>query len=306
MKNLNYRKTLRIIGIIGSLACILIFINKPSFPTPDKLLVFLAFAGLSLSQAKELLKRLLPFVALLIVYESFRGLAHSINNHVNYTFMAKFDERLFGSLPTAALQRHLWHGSVQWYDFVLYITYMLHFVMPLALAIIIWKMRDKYYWQFMYSYVVLSFAGFVTYFIYPAAPPWMASDKKLIEPITRVSSHVWAALGVNDFPSLYNKIAPNPVAAVPSLHCAYATLFAVIVFKLFGKKWGALSSIYPLLMCFGVVYQGEHYVFDVILGIIFAFSAFYIIEFIFALKSKIIQFKETEQLSTNESSPDYV
>lgn len=221
-----------------------------------------------------MLKRFVPFVSLLLVYESFRGLAHQLNNHVNYLWMPHIDRTLFGVLPTSWLQQHWWHGQVQWYDFAFYVFYMLHFVFPLALAVIVWKVRDNYYWQYVANYIVLSFAGFLTYLLFPAAPPWMASDKGLIEPITRVSSSVWYALGIQDFPSVYNKIAPNPVAAVPSLHAAYATLFVLFVHTLFGKKWALLAMIYPLMIWAGTVYQGEHYAIDAILGIVYALTTY--------------------------------
>ena len=282
----NKAQFYRIVGGLGLVVTLGIYVVRPSFPTPDKLLIVLAFTGMLFGQAKELLKRLLPFVVLLVVYESFRGLAHKLNTHVHFTFMADFDKWLFGSLPTKSLQNVMWHGTVQWYDFVFYIVYMLHFVMPLGLAILIWKKRDKFYWRFMAAYVALSFMGFMTYLIYPAAPPWMASDKGLIEPITRVSSNVWYALGVHDFPSLYNKIAPNPVAAVPSLHAAYAALFAIIIYRLFGKKWGAIAALYPSLMFIGIVYLGEHYVFDVLLGIIYAVAAYLIANLMLNKKAK--------------------
>lgn len=272
------RQIVRIIGAVGAIAYVIFFAIRPSFPTPDKILIFLIFASMYFGQTKELLKRFLPFVTLLVIYESFRGLAHTLNTHVNFTFMAKFDIWLFGSLPTASLQHWLWHGVVRWYDFVFYFVYTLHFIMPLALAVLVWKLRDHYYWRFVSSYVALSFAGFLTYLLYPAAPPWMASEMGYIQPIVRVSSSVWYALGVHDYPSLYSKIAPNPVAAVPSLHAAYAILFVIYIFKLFGKKWGTVALLYPFLMCFGIVYEGEHYVFDVILGAIYAFLAFFLVE----------------------------
>jgi membrane-associated phospholipid phosphatase len=261
--------------MIGTLVCVVLFVRTPSFPTPDKLLVFLTFVFMCFGQALEMLKRLVPFVALLLVYESFRSVADLVNSNVHYSFMARFDEWLFGRLPTAQLQQWWWHGHVQWYDFVFYVTYMLHFVFPIILAIFVWKLRDSFYWRLITMYVVLSFAGFLTYLFYPAAPPWMASDHGYIQPITRISSHVWYAMGIHDFPSLYNKIAPNPVAAVPSLHAAYAALLSIVVFKLFGKKWGTLTLIYPFLICLGTVYLGEHYAFDAILGIGYAFGAYF-------------------------------
>jgi membrane-associated phospholipid phosphatase len=105
----------------------------------------------------------------------------------------------------------------------------------------------------------------------------MAAEKAYIEPITRISSHVWFALGIEDFPSVYNKISPNPVAAIPSLHAGFATLFSIWVFRLFRWKWGLISLVYPLAIYFGTVYQGEHYAIDEILGALYAVVAFVIV-----------------------------
>jgi membrane-associated phospholipid phosphatase len=275
------KKIWQFVGIAGTLACIVIFVRKPSFPTPDKLLVFLTFLFLSFNQGLQLLKRLWPFIALLLVYDSFRGIADHLNKHVNFNAMIRADEWLFGTLPTAKLQEWLWHGYVQWYDFVFYAPYIMHFVLPVCLVILIWKLHEKFYWRAVSMYVILSFMGFLTYLLFPAAPPWMASDLGYIQPIERVSSHVWGAMGLNDFPSFYSEISPNPVAAVPSLHAAYAALFSIIVFKVFGRKWGALSLIYPVLLSIGIVYQGEHYVVDVLLGFVYAIAAYYLTLWLF-------------------------
>ena len=285
----------QIVGVIATIASIIIFIREPSWPTPDKLLVFGTFVALIFHQAKEMLKRFVPFVGLLLVYESFRGIVPHLNTHVNFTWMVDVDRLLFlGNLPTVWLQEHLWHGQVQWYDFVLYITYMLHFVLPLALAFVIWKLKPLYYWRYVTAFLVVSFAGFITYLAFPAAPPWMASDMGYIPHIERVSSHVWAALGIHDFPSLYNKMAPNPVAAVPSLHAAYATLFALFAFKLFKSRWKYLSLLYPVFIYFGTVYQGEHYAIDELLGGVYAVGAYiaapYVLTFIQKLWIKISTF----------------
>lgn len=263
-------------GLLATVVSLIVFIREPSWPTPDKLLVFATFVCMIFGQAKEMLKRFVPFVGLLLVYESFRGVVPHLNHHVNYLWMPWADRLLsFGQLPTAWLQDRLWHGSVQWYDFVLYITYMLHFVLPFMLAFIVWKTREKHYWRYAAAYLFVSFAGFLTFLAFPAAPPWMASDLGYIEHIERISSHVWAALGIHDFPSVYNKLSPNPVAAVPSLHAAYATLFAIFAFRLFKTRWRYLSVIYPLFIYFGTIYQGEHYLIDEVLGALYAVGAYF-------------------------------
>jgi membrane-associated phospholipid phosphatase len=59
------------------------------------------------------------------------------------------------------------------------------------------------------------------------------------------------------------------------LHAAWATLLVIFVYKLYGKKWALLSSIYPFLIYVGTVYQGEHYAFDELTGILYAFAAYF-------------------------------
>lgn len=234
------------------------------------------------AQAKEMLKHLLPFVALLLVYESFRGLVPHLNANVNYLWMPDVDKLLFGgTLPTVTLQQWWWHGSVVWYDFVFYLAYMLHFILPIGLALVIWKYREKFYWQYITTYLLVSFAGFITFLLFPAAPPWLASDKNLIPHVTHVSTDIFRALGVQDFPSVYNKISPNPVAAVPSLHAAYATLLVIFTYKLFGKRWALLTCIYPLIIFVGTVYSGEHYAIDEIIGLVYAVIGYAVVAWLF-------------------------
>ncbi|MBA3757685.1 phosphatase PAP2 family protein [Candidatus Saccharibacteria bacterium] len=267
---------LQMLGAAGVATCLILFLINPSFPTPDKILFFLVFVFMIFKQATVMLRRLLPFVAVLLVYESFRGFADELGAQVNFTLAPAADELLFGGLPTTYLQNLLWTGSVSWYDFVFYGAYLLHFILPIALVILIWKTRPKHYWRSVASFTIVAFAAFVTYFLIPAAPPWMAAEQGYIAPITRISSEVWGAFGLQDFPSLYNSISPNPVAAIPSLHAAWATLISIIVLRLYGGRWGLFSAIYPVLIFIGTVYQGEHYVFDVILGVIYAAAGYYL------------------------------
>jgi len=230
---------------------------------------------MAFKKAISMLKKLGPFVATLLAYESFRGLAPHLNGRVEYWLMIHIDRFLGGGiLPTEWLQSHLWTGSVRWFDYGLYMVYMLHFILPLGVALLIWRYKIQLYWRYVFTFVLVSFMGFATFVAMPAAPPWMASRDGYIQPITRVSTEVWFGLGIKDFPSVYNKISPNPVAAVPSLHAAYATLLTLFIWKAFGRKWGLLSLIYPACIYFGTVYQGEHYLIDEIIGSLYALVAY--------------------------------
>jgi membrane-associated phospholipid phosphatase len=272
----RYPKAFRIIGLVGSLTCVAIFLLRPSFPTPDKLLIFLTFVFMIYNQALAMLRRILPFVGLLLIYESFRSFADRLNGHVNYLLAPHFDKFLFGNLPTVYLQRWLWHGQVSWYDFIFYLAYLAHFILPMGLVILIWKTREAHYWRVVNTYLLVAFGAFITFFLFPAAPPWLASQNHYIEPIRRISSDVWAALGLKDFPSFYNHIAANPVAAVPSLHAAWAVLLVIFVAELYGRRWALLASLYPFLIFIGTIYQGEHYAFDIISGTLYALAGYYL------------------------------
>ncbi len=280
------------LGLVGVLVSIGLFIRSPSFPTPDKLIIFLIFVFMIFKQAIEGIRRFGAFVVLILIYESFRSVADQLNTHVDYWLAPHFDKLIFGNLPTTYLQNWLWHGHVQWYDLVLYLPYMLHFVIPLGLGILVWKTRDKYFWQIMNTYLVVAAAAFLTFLFFPAAPPWLAANNHHIQPIVRISSDVWASLGLHNFPSFYNLINPNLVAAIPSLHAAWATLLAIFIYKLYGKAWAALASLYPLIIFIGTVYEGEHYAFDIFVGVVYAvvgyLTAPHIVRYVKKLGLKIL------------------
>ncbi len=265
-------------------ALVIIFlITFKAFWSPDVLfLVFLTIFAIY-GHGKEYIRKFTPFVALLISYDALRGVVPLISHRVHFMEMINFDKWLFhGQVPTVFLQNWLYHGTLHWFDYYFYFVYMLHFLAPFIIAALIWKYRPTHYWQFAAALVLLSYAGFITYIIFPAAPPWMASDLHIIPAITKLSTSVWWSWGVHSVPNIYAHFNPNPVAAVPSLHSAYPMLDLLFVYKLFGRKAAIPFAIYPLSIWFGVVYLGEHYIFDVLAGILYATGAFYATELVIA------------------------
>lgn len=278
-KSYQRNRPLFILRAVVVSAVIAVLITQRTFWTPDTVFFGLLVVSAVFGQARAFVIRFLPLVLLMTLYEYFRGLADDLNGTVHFTEMIDFDRWMFfGHLPTFVLQEWWWHGQVQWYDFYFYFLYMLHFLMPALLAVLIWRKKPKHYWQFMWALVGLSFAAFVTYILFPAAPPWMAvlpEHGYIEEPLRRISGDIWWAMGVKNFTELYNNIPANPVAAVPSLHSAFPMLFAMFVTGLFGMKKFWWVYVYPVSMWIGVVYMGEHYVIDAILGALYAVLAYY-------------------------------
>lgn len=254
-----------------------------TFWTPDVLFIFLIGLFVLMGQGKKFIHDFSPFIVLLLVYDSLRGIAHSLHGRVHYYEMIDFDKWLGGgTIPTTHFQNWLYHGSVQWYDLFLYFVYIIHFAAPIGLAVLIWKKRPNEYWRFVTGFLLVSYLGFLTFVLFPAAPPWMAAQMGLIPDIARFSDEIALAFGANGLPNIYSQINPNPVAAVPSLHVAYPTLFTLYIFRIWGPKFGIPITIYPLLVMFGVVYLGEHYVFDVVAGVLFAVGSFALANLIFS------------------------
>ncbi len=267
-------RSLFIIRCIILFLVTLLMVTKRTFWTPDSLFIILFSIFVVFGQVRPFLIRFLPLVSLLLLYELFRGVADDWNGTVHFTEMIIADRWMFnGAMPPSVLQSWWWNGQVRWYDFYFYFLYTIHFLMPIILAVLLWKKADRFYWPFVWAIIGLSFAAFVTYILFPAAPPWMAKELGYFsEPMHRISSDIWAAMGIQNFSEVYNRLPANPVAAVPSLHSAYPMLFSLFVIMAFGKKYWWVF-IYPISMWVGVVYLGEHYVIDVVLGAIYAVLA---------------------------------
>ena len=69
----------------------------------------------------------------------------------------------------------------------------------------------------------------------------------------------------------------NPVAAVPSLHAAYTLLFSIFLWRLVPRWARVLLAAYPPAMAFALVYTGEHYLVDILLGWAYTLVAVWIV-----------------------------
>jgi PAP2 superfamily len=218
--------------------------------------------------ARGVLLEWLPFIGLLIAYDSLRGSAGHVFG-VHYLPQIQADRALFGGTPpTVTLQHWLWHGHVVWYDVIVWAVYLTHFFATPVLAAVLWKIDRGRFRKFIVLVAALSFAGVATYALYPAAPPWMASQAHLISPVTRIIPLVWHALGLRSAGSLFEHgySYANNVAAVPSLHASFSLLVAVTLWPRERKWLRPIVALYPLAMGFSLVYGAEHYVSDILLG----------------------------------------
>lgn len=217
----------------------------------------------------------LPFSVVLMVYDFSRGLTHLVGMPVQDADVAHAERWLFGgTVPTIWLQQHFASPtSVRWYDALATLIYISHFLVTPVIAALLW-LRDRAAWfSFVVRVVVLSVAGLATYVFFPEAPPWLAAQHHYIGPVARLSARGWIWLHANHVQSLLTEAqesGSNPVAAMPSLHTAFATLVVLFIGSRLRSRWRWLLALYPAAMGLVLVYTGEHYVIDVAAGVVYA------------------------------------
>jgi hypothetical protein len=215
----------------------------------------------------------LPIVLVLFAYDFTRGAADSFGIPVHFTEMVDFDKALFfGETPTEWLQTQLYEPRVvHWYDVAFTLVYTSYFIVPFALAGYLWIRDHPAFVRFAKRLVTLALAGLATYIAFPAAPPWMAAEMGLLEEVHRTTAKGWEVLGVGTA-GWFSKGqgVGNPVAAVPSLHTAFVALVAMFLWSRVRPAWRPLLVAYPAAMGLALMATGEHYFFDIALGIAYA------------------------------------
>jgi membrane-associated phospholipid phosphatase len=217
----------------------------------------------------------MPVIVFLYAYDLLRGKADGLIGHVFTEPQLRADEWLFGgTAPSVTLQRALWtpnHPKV--WDYASILVYLTYFLVPLTVAAILWKFRHEIFHRYVALWIGLSFAALVTYAVFPATPPWLASKHGFLPHVVRIVPKLSAKAGFNLTRVMGSQNYVNKVAAVPSLHAATALLISLFFWSR-TKRWRWLLVVYPLAMAFALVYLGEHYVSDVWLGWIYAIVIF--------------------------------
>lgn len=134
-------------------------------------------------------------------------------------------------------------------------------------AALLWLHRrrsEQAYVQLRTALLLASGLGLVGFVLFPTAPPRLAAPGIA----DTVSS---AAVNLN---SATLRWLYNPYAAVPSIHIAYATLVGFSLVR-WGQRrsWQWLGALYPIWIGGEVIATGNHFVLDVVLGLVVAAAA---------------------------------
>ena len=267
-------------------------------PTSHDLVFFwfaLGMISFSVTDVRRRTSRLViewsPFIAVLFIYDRLRGYADGLLFHAREVPQIKVEAAIFGRpIPTVWLQAHLWHGAgdLRWWDYATWFIYLTHFFATLIVAAVLWRWAHDRFVRFATMVCVLSLAGFATYVLFPAVPPWLAARHGAIGSANRTIAVVWHHVPIAHFGSLFEKgqTYANNVAAMPSLHAAFSLLIVLYVWRLVPRWWRPLLALYPPAMAFSLVYSGEHYVVDCVAGWAYAVATFVAVNLVFEYRAR--------------------
>jgi hypothetical protein len=234
--------------------------------------------GDSRRSGRAVIRDWLPLYLVLALYALLRGYASDTLWGPFVRPQVWFDTHVFGGVdPTVQLQRWLFNPhQVSAVDYFVWATYTTHFFASFVIAGILWKVDYPSFRRFVALFVGLTLLGYVTYVLYPAMPPWLASQTGHLPPTTRIVPFVWSHLGIHQAAALFtggNRF-DNNIAAMPSLHAAYPMLICLFFWSRANRWFRVLLVAYVLAMAFTLVYAGEHFVIDEFVGWTYAIVVF--------------------------------
>ena len=208
------------------------------------------------------------YVLGLLVYTVLRSFADDTAIAPRADLVISLEERIFfGHVPTVWLQEHLFQparlGPLEWLSVQVHWSY---FFVPHLVGALVWIFRRELFPRFVFLVMGTFYVGLLLYFLFPTVPPWLAADYGALPGVSRIMDYAGRQVDPATYQRLYDAIGvPNAMAAMPSLHMGVT--FALYLFaRDVGRRLSWLLLAYSALMGFSLVYIGEHYAVDVIVG----------------------------------------
>jgi hypothetical protein len=149
-----------------------------------------------------------------------------------------------------------------------------HFVVTLGLLGWLWWARADVFRGLRNSLILINLLGFIVFWRYPVAPP------RMLDGFTDVVASTHAIGSWHDGALASHA---NQLAAMPSLHIAWAVWCTLAVWQVSTRVWvRALAVFYPCLTGFAVVSTGNHFVLDIVGGVLVTLAAFAIVRLLSA------------------------
>lgn len=209
------------------------------------------------------------YVAGIYLYTILRAFADDHGFVVRSEYVINVDRFFFmGTVPSVELQRDFFQPwDVGLLDLVATGVHWSFFVVPHAAFAFLWVRHSRVAPRYAGAVLLTLYIGLVLFWLMPTVPPWLAAREGDLSYVYRVMDFVMRGVDIAAYDALYETLAePNSVAAVPSIHMALTFLVLLQAREVVPRLVWPLAA-YNLAMAFSLVYLGEHYVFDVAVGV---------------------------------------
>jgi len=248
------------IGFSVLFACVLFFSGELlSSPTSVMFLLLTPIVGAAGNHWRRW-RGWLALVMTAMSYEALAGVIDSVADGNKLLSLFDFDKYLWGFNLTGRVQSTL--SSALMTNFMVLLYQML---MPVVFitSFFIWYRNRRNFGKFVTAILLTSYAALVTFLLLPTAPPWLGG----------AASNLVRASGLGSIPSFLSPLAvlfePNEFAAFPSLHAAYMVICTYFLLKM-DRRIGGAAGLLTAGILLSTLYLGQHYLVDLIAGVIYA------------------------------------
>jgi membrane-associated phospholipid phosphatase len=211
------------------------------------------------------------YILAFLLFAHLRTFADEIGTPTRFGYVIDLEKALFmGTVPTLWLQEHFYvlgkARVLEIYSMSIYLTY---FFAPHLVALVLWLLNSSRFRLYVVAILGTFYLSLAVSYLVPTAPPWLAGQTGDLPHVFRILRDIMNQVSPGAYQRGYEIAGSNDVAAMPSLHMAITFIIVFIAWR-FHAVAGVVALLYAASMGFALVYLGEHYVVDLLAGLLAA------------------------------------
>lgn len=157
------------------------------------------------------------------------------------------------------------------------IIYLSFLFVPFLLTYYVWLKHRRFFTPFVLAQVIFLIASLALSTLLPTVPPWMASQMGEVAKLNRFLHDAARLAGSTAYLINAKIMGPSPVAAMPSLRLGMTVLAAMAITRI-NPRLRLFGWVYVLAMGFVLVFGGEEWVLCLLVGWLYAWGAYHVVE----------------------------
>jgi PAP2 superfamily protein len=227
----------------------------------------------------------LPLIVYAVIYEPIHTLMAAINPTTVDAQLLRIDMWIFGTNPIVTLGSIAKPGLT---DFT-YLSYFSYYLgMPVLLILMFFRNPRSDFQKVLTAMTIAWYGALLTYLLFPALGPirFIPDELPVLQGFLPTSAWIQSFLTAN--------LTPVVRDCVPSMHTG-VTLLTLYYAKRYQPKFFTLYLVPGLGLIFATMYLQQHYVIDVILGIIASFIIYVAVHYLYRERKQVDS--NTQQVS---------